>query len=167
MAFLTSICCKNVMSNVGCMVKNVWDFIWLCYAVTATISRRHTNDSQTPDECESHPHSWRLPRALLSKQLLVSWCGLSFPLSWPCYGMGVWGVWEKPVWKRREEVCIYLCWWGMISTLICLQTSSWTARQAAEAIGSLCWPQRVQHETLTTPAKLKVHPVQCKQVQGK
>lgn len=27
-------------------------------------------------------------------------------------------VWEKTVWKGQEEVFIYLCWWGTISTLI-------------------------------------------------
>lgn len=93
--------------------------------------------------------SWRLARALLSKQRRASWCGLSFPLSWPRYSMGVRGVWEKPVWKGREEVCIYLCWWGMIPTLICLQTSSWTALRAAAAIRSLCQPRRVQRDART------------------
>lgn len=77
------------------------------------------------------PEGWR--EALLSKQRRASWCGLSFPLSWRCCSMGVWVVWEKAVWKGREEVCIYLCWWGMIATLICLQTSSQTASRAAEA----------------------------------
>lgn len=90
------------------------------------------------DECL--PLSWRLAQALRSKRRRTSWCGLSFPLSWPRCSMGVRGVWEKPVWKGREEVCIYLCWWGMIPTLICLQTSSWTALRAAEAIRSQ--PQR-------------------------
>lgn len=28
--------------------------------------------------------------------------------------MGLQECGKKAVWKRREEVCIYLCWWGMI-----------------------------------------------------
>lgn len=117
---------------------------------------------------ERLPLSWRLAQALLSKQQRASWCGLSFPLSWPCYSMGVRGVWEKPVWKRREEVCIYLCWWGMIPTLICLQTSSWTALRAAEAISSTCQPQRVSNDAWTAPVKIKtISQVHLQQVQSK
>lgn len=58
---------------------------------------------------ESHPHSWRLARALLSKQLQVSWCGLSFPLSWPRYGMGVWrSVGKASVKEKRGSVYLSL-----------------------------------------------------------
>lgn len=39
-------------------------------------------------------------------------------------------------------MCIYLCWWGMISALICLQSSSRIALQAAEAVRSLYQPGR-------------------------
>lgn len=76
----------------------------------------------------------------------------------------------KPVWKRGEEVCIYLCWWGMIPTLICLQTSSWTALRAAEAIRSLCQPQRVEPDVWPAPvekSKTLVHPEERQQVQPK
>lgn len=88
-------------------------------------SSRHTSNSQP---CwwmqERLPLPWKLARSLLSKQMRVSWCGLSFPLCWRCCSTKVRGVWEKPVRERREEMCIYLRWWGMISALICLQSST-------------------------------------------
>lgn len=43
-------------------------------------------------------------------------------------------------------MCIYLCWWGMISALICLQSSSRIALQASEAVRSLYQPRRPQDE---------------------
>lgn len=55
-------------------------------------------------------------------------------------------MWEKPVRERREEMCIYLCWWGMISALICLQSSLRIALQAAEAMRSLYQPRRPRDE---------------------
>lgn len=45
------------------------------------------------------------------------------------------GVWEKASVKGRKEVCIYLCWWGMISTLIYLQTSSlWAVEPSGQCV---------------------------------
>lgn len=97
-----------------CIVQTERDTILFECAATAHIFRTYTNNSRPPDECERLPPYQRLARVLLSKQRQCSWCGLSFPLSWPRYSTGVWGVWEKPVWRRREEVCIYLRWWGTI-----------------------------------------------------
>lgn len=43
-------------------------------------------------------------------------------------------------------MCIYLCWWGMISALICLQSSLRIALQAAEAVRSRYQPPRPRDE---------------------
>ncbi len=138
MAFLYSIWCEYGKCR-SCMIQKEHEA--RCALPLSTFAK-DTQITATPWRMrECLPPSWRLARALLSKQQRASWCGLSFPLSWPGCSVGVRGVWEKPVWKRKEEVCIYLCWWGMIPTLICLQTSSWTALWAAEAISSMCQPQ--------------------------
>lgn len=103
------------MANVGSSeFKLSMTLFYLNPLPLATLSE----DTQISQDCPMNASVFlstkRLARALLSKQWQCSWCGQSFPLSWPGYSMGVWGVWEKAVWKRREEVCIYLCWWGMI-----------------------------------------------------
>lgn len=103
------------MDNVGSLeFKLSMTLFHLNALPLATLSE----DTQISHDCPMNASvllsTKRLARALLSKQRQCSWCGHSFPLSWPGYSMGVWGVWEKAVWKRGEEVCIYLCWWGMI-----------------------------------------------------
>lgn len=51
----------------------------------------------------------RLARVRLSKQRQGSWCGHSFPLSWPDYRTGVWGsVGKSSVKEKRGSVYLSL-----------------------------------------------------------
>lgn len=113
---------KSITSASGLHMENVGSsefklsiaLFYLNVRPLATLSEDTHRSHDCPMNASVLLPTKRLARVRLSKQWHCSWCGHSFPLSWPGYGIGVWGVWEKAVWKRREEVCIYLCWWGMI-----------------------------------------------------
>lgn len=109
MAFLYSIWCECVVCR-SRLAQNEREtiFIWMCCVATAKFCKRHTNNFASP-WCmrERLPRSWRLARALLSKQQRASWCGLSFPLSWTRFSTGVRGVWEKQC-EREERKCVFI-----------------------------------------------------------
>lgn len=111
---------------------------------------------------ERLPLPWKLARSLLSKQMRVSWCGLSFPPSWRCYSTKVWGLWEKPVRARGEEMCIYLCWWGTTSTLICLRAARGSPHKQPKPWGHCLSPERcgmmeVHRLAAAGVVKIKLH----------
>lgn len=146
--FLYSIWWKYV--KVGSLMAKK-KLAWHCFLLFLKNVKPLPGDTQANSQPrwwmrERLPLPWKLARSLLSKQMRVSWCGLSFPPSWRCYSTKVWGLWEKPVWARGEEMCIYLCWWGTTSTLICLQSSVRISLQAAEAVRSLSQPREVRED---------------------
>lgn len=75
-----------------------------------------------------------------------------------------WGFEEcgKKQCEREERKCVFISVGGAwFFTLICLQTCSWTALPASEAMRSLWRPWKVKQETIS--GRL----VECQQVQGK
>lgn len=139
------VCCHSFTASGGNMSRSarLWlkKLAWHCFFALFKNVKPLPGDTQANSQPrwwmrERLPLPWKLARSLLSKQMRVSWCGLSFPLSWRCYSTKVWGLWERPVRARGEEMCIYLCWWGTTSTLICLQSSVRISSQASEAVRS-------------------------------